>query len=156
MSNCRLIYFTDKVMMIMYCPSVVLLLQYVVLVGFVLIIEHHQKGNQCQYVVYVAIRVCVQWCVFWLEGFSQSVRIQDASWDGMTKLLWFLHSINNKKRRKKEEENEQFDNFINHTLLQQCQQKLHSSQLVFTRQNSRLFFPLYVVLKHLTCTFFGQ
>ena len=41
MSNCRHIYFTDKVMMIMYCPSVVLLLQYVVLVGFVLIIEHH-------------------------------------------------------------------------------------------------------------------
>ena len=41
MSNCRQIYFTDKVMMIMYCPSVVLLLQYVVLVGFVLIIEHH-------------------------------------------------------------------------------------------------------------------
>ena len=41
MSNCRQIYLTDKVMMIMYCPSVVLLLQYVVLVGFVLIIEHH-------------------------------------------------------------------------------------------------------------------
>ena len=42
MSNCRHIYFTDKVMMIMYCPSVVLLLQYVVvLVAFVLSIEHH-------------------------------------------------------------------------------------------------------------------